>query len=60
LQANLGGLVDTVVLNDSYHMVTLDQQRHVVAERSTEFVARIESAAKGAAEARSVKGALAD
>lgn len=31
LQAHLGGLVDTVVLDDSYHMVTLDQQRHVVA-----------------------------
>ena len=60
LQANLGGLVDTVVLDDSYHMVTLDQQRHVVAERSTEFVGRVEAAAKRAAEARSMKGARAD
>jgi carboxylesterase len=60
LQANLGGLVDTVVLNDSYHMVTLDQQRHVVAERSTEFVMRIEAAARSAAEARSLRGARAD
>ena len=34
LQANLGGLVDTLVLDDSYHMVTLDQQRHIVAERT--------------------------
>ena len=38
LQANLGGLVDTLILNDSYHMVTLDQQRHIVAERSERFV----------------------
>jgi carboxylesterase len=60
LQANLGGLVDTVVLNDSYHMVTLDQQRHVVADRSTEFVARIEAAVKSAAEARSMKGGRSD
>jgi len=60
LQANLGGLVDTVVLDDSYHMVTLDQQRHVVADRSTAFVARVEAAAKSADEARSMKGARVD
>ena len=34
LQAHLGGLVDTLVLDNSYHMVTLDQQRHIVAERT--------------------------
>jgi carboxylesterase len=43
LQANLGGLVDTLVLDNSYHMVTLDQQRHIVAERATGFVSWIES-----------------
>jgi carboxylesterase len=32
LQAHLGGLVDTLVLDNSYHMVTLDQQRHIVAD----------------------------
>ena len=37
LQANLGGLVDTLVLDDSYHIVTLDQQRHIVAERTSEL-----------------------
>jgi carboxylesterase len=41
LQAHLGGLVETLVLDDSYHMVTLDQQRHVVVERSEAFVARL-------------------
>jgi len=60
LQAHLGGLVDTVVLDDSYHMVTLDQQRHIVADRSTAFVARVEAAAKSADEARSMKGARVD
>jgi len=39
LQANLGGDVDLVELNDSYHMITVDKQRHVVLERTRGFVA---------------------
>ena len=30
----LAGNVDMVVLDDSYHVVTVDRQRHVVAERT--------------------------
>jgi carboxylesterase len=45
LQARLGGLVDTLVLDDSYHMVTLDQQRHIVADRTARFVAWVEEQA---------------
>jgi carboxylesterase len=60
LQAHLGGLVDSVILDDSYHMVTLDQQRHIVADRSVSFVGRIEAAVKSAQEAHSMKGARAD
>ena len=41
LQRNLAGMVDTVVLDDSYHIVTIDRQRHVVVERSTAFIDRI-------------------
>ena len=41
LQRNLAGMVDTVVLNDSYHIVTIDRQRHVVVERSVTFIDRI-------------------
>ena len=37
LQRKLGGPVDMVVLNDSYHIITLDRQRHVVIDRSVEF-----------------------
>ena len=37
LQRRLGGLVETVVLDDSYHIITLDRQRHVVVDRSIEF-----------------------
>jgi carboxylesterase len=59
LQTHLGGLVDTVVLDNSYHIVTLDQQRHVVADRSTDFVARIGAAAK-LAEKAPMKGARVD
>lgn len=41
LQGELAGKVDLVVLNDSYHMVTLDKQRHVVVDSTRAFVARI-------------------
>ena len=43
LQTHLGGLVDTLVLDDSYHMVTLDQQRHIVVERTASFVTWLEN-----------------
>jgi carboxylesterase len=57
LQTHLGGLVDTLVLDDSYHMVTLDQQRHLVAERTGRFVSWLEGAilAKGEI-ARMIRG----
>jgi carboxylesterase len=38
LQRELGGTVDMVVLDDSYHMITLDRQRHVVLEKTRGFV----------------------
>jgi len=38
LQRNLKGMVDMVVLEDSYHIVTVDRQRHVVVDRATTFV----------------------
>lgn len=49
LQTHLGGLVECLVLDNSYHIVTLDQQRHLVADRSVDFVAAVE---RGAAQAR--------
>jgi carboxylesterase len=42
LQDNLGGLVETVVLDDSYHLITLDRQRQVVVGRTLEFAARLQ------------------
>jgi carboxylesterase len=42
LQSNLAGLADTVVLDDSYHIVTLDRQRQLVVDRTLEFVSQID------------------
>ncbi len=47
LQRELAGPVDLVVLEDSYHMVTVDRQRHVVLDRTLAFVSRIAGAAAG-------------
>lgn len=41
LQEHLGGRVEAVVLEDSYHIVTLDRQRHVVLERTSRFVREV-------------------
>jgi len=41
LQKNLKGMVDMVVLDDSYHNVTIDRQRHVVVDRTIGFVSRL-------------------
>jgi carboxylesterase len=41
LQSNLAGLVETVVLDDSYHVVTLDRQRQLVVSRTLEFVSQL-------------------
>jgi len=59
LQANLGGLVDTVVLDNSYHMVTLDQQRHIVAERTGSFVRWVETQAAAKSQAARVTRGVA-
>ncbi|MFN0218776.1 MAG: alpha/beta hydrolase [Hyphomicrobium sp.] len=41
LQRKLGGMVEVSVLDDSYHLVTLDRQRGYVADRAIEFVDRV-------------------
>lgn len=60
LQAKLPSAVDLIVLDDSYHMITLDKQRHVVVEKTRAFVERITSGAIwGVAPGRDEGGALA-
>ncbi len=41
LQRKLAGLVEVHVLDDCYHMVTLDQQRPLVIDRVKEFAMRL-------------------
>lgn len=41
LQRCLGGLVEMLVLDDCYHMITLDRQRNLVADRAIEFAERL-------------------
>jgi carboxylesterase len=48
LQRKLGGLVDTLVLDDSYHIVTIDKQRSLVVDRSAAFARWIEGLASRA------------
>jgi carboxylesterase len=45
LQRKLGGLVDMVVMDDSYHIITLDRQRHLVVERSLMFASALDKEA---------------
>lgn len=41
LQRRLAGPVETVLLTDSYHMITIDQQRREVIERTAVFIDRL-------------------
>lgn len=41
LQEKLSGNVELTVLEDSYHIVTLDKERHVVVDKTVSFVARM-------------------
>lgn len=45
LQRHLGGIVETLVLDDSYHIVTIDKQRHLVVDRSVAFAKWVEERA---------------
>jgi carboxylesterase len=45
LQRTLRCLTETVVLNDSYHLITLDRQRQVVVARTLEFASRVQRGA---------------
>jgi carboxylesterase len=49
LQDNLAGPIQSVVLNDSYHIVTLDRQRELVVHRTLDFVSQTRWEATAAA-----------
>jgi len=41
LQRSLGGRVELVVLDDSYHIITIDRQRQVVVDRTLSFMNQV-------------------
>lgn len=41
VQRRSAGPVETVLLHDSYHMITVDRERHVVIERTARFFAAL-------------------
>ena len=43
IQRKLSGPVESVILNDSYHIITLDRQRQLVVDRSVAFATRLEA-----------------
>lgn len=60
LQRKLGGLVDALILDDSYHLVTIDQQHHIVIERSLALAARLAKAGAPDAEAATLRAVAAE
>lgn len=46
LQRHLKGIVEMVVLDDCYHVVTVDRQRHIALERATAFVEAVTKRAR--------------
>ncbi len=49
LQGRIESAVEMVVLEDSYHMITLDKERHVVVERTRSFIERVAGGLKDGA-----------
>lgn len=54
LQRKIAGPVDLVVLNDCFHMVTIDRERHTVLDRTAAFASRFAASLAGCASARPV------
>ncbi len=59
LQKRLGGLNEVIVLEDSYHMVTLDRQRMQVAAKTVEFVDWLAKRLQGKDEIERIKQGVA-
>jgi carboxylesterase len=52
IENNVAAPVETVLLDDSYHMISVDQQRDVVIDRSVRFFQAIAASAQTASAAR--------
>jgi carboxylesterase len=60
LQRMVAGPVDSIILDDSYHVITVDRQRDIVVERSLEFIQRVEKRAALQRQPAAVAEAIAD
>lgn len=60
LQRRLAGLVEVCVLDDCYHMITLDRQRNIVVDRVREFATRMSKRSDEARQARAPQVAVAE
>jgi len=58
LRDSLGGRVDLEVLDDCYHIVTVDRQRHLVVEAIDRFVADLTGGQSGTTGAEPAVGAI--
>jgi carboxylesterase len=54
LQRHLGGPVEALILDDSYHLITIDRQRGMVMERAVQFVESFPPSAAAAGERKGV------
>src|SRR5690606_42105629 len=59
LQKRLGGLTEVIVLEDSYHMATLDRQRTVVVEKTIAFTDWVAQRHQGGQEIERTRQGLA-
>ncbi|PWR23060.1 alpha/beta hydrolase [Zavarzinia compransoris] len=48
IAANIGGRIEKILLENSYHMITIDQERDLVADHSAAFIRRIGPASRAA------------
>lgn len=54
LQKHLGGPVEALILDDSYHLITIDRQRGMVMRRAVEFVKSFAQSATADGQRKSV------
>jgi carboxylesterase len=59
LQRYLGGIVDTLILDDSYHIVTVDRQRDLLIESSVAFATVLSARREGENTVRALEHARA-
>lgn len=59
IAGRLGGIVDVTVLDDSYHIVTLDRQRNIAIDRTLDLLERVQAPKQGGVMQRQHRGPMA-